>query len=99
MNVLNILENWDSSLVQNLVSSLNRNSIVSDEEHNGLSSTMVEHWTEGCDAFLENKGYEGGKLKISSKYFSSRGQIYVLYDSSALSAEDAYNHMVAISKR
>lgn len=99
MNVLEILKNWDKDLVLRMVLSLNKDGIISDEEHNGLSSTMVENWMDDCDAFLRNKGYEGGKLETCSRYFNACGQIYALYDSTALSAEDADRHLILLSKR
>lgn len=98
MNILKTLENWDKDLILSMVSSLNKDGIISDEEHDGLSSTMVEHWMDDCDAFLRDKGYEGGKLEACSRYFNTHGQIYALYDSTALSAEAAGRHLVLLSK-
>lgn len=99
MNVLDTLENWDKELVLSLISSLNKYGIVTDEEHNGLYSTMVEHWAENCEAFLRDNGYEGGGLQTRSKYFNTFGQLYALYDSTALSLEAADCHLVAVGKR
>lgn len=99
VNVLEILEEWGAPEIQALVSALNTGGVISDEDKAGLSSTMVEKWTKKCESYLRSRGYLGGEIEHCGKYFNTRGAIYALYDSSALSHEDAFQYLVSVSKR
>lgn len=99
MDVLSTLQQWDTQETQKLVLALNSKSIVSDEDETGLSSTMVENWTDSCETFLRNNGYTGGEIKQCSKYFENHGAIYALYDSADLNYEKAVKYIVSVSAR
>jgi hypothetical protein len=97
-NTLEILQLWDKQVIQKLVSALNTDGIISDEDRTGLSSCMVEKWSIECEVYLRKFGYLGGEIKRYGKYFDTHGAIYALYDSSALDSDDALQHLISISK-
>jgi hypothetical protein len=99
MDILKILENWAPQHVQSLVSSLNTDGIVSDQEDDGLSSTMIEGWTGECEQFIRSKGYTGGKVAICGDFFPGYGAIYALYDTSLMTREEALKYVKSVSER
>ena len=99
VDVLEILEHWETGELLALISALNIQGIISDEDDTGLSSTMVESWKDDCEAFLRKKGYSGGKIERCSKFFDKHGAIYALYDENSYSYEEALKHLAAINER
>jgi len=95
---LNILKNWNQSVLNDLISLLNKQSIVSDEDGTGLSSTMVEGWNSDCCSFLKKNGYKGEDLSKHALFFEGHGAVYVLYDSNnGITQEDAESYMKEIA--
>ena len=94
-----ILKSWDSRTINQIIDLLNLNHIVSDEDCAGLSSTMIRHWADECDNYLRNAGYCGGKLQTAGKYFQNHGAIYVLYDESQISYEEASKYLNSVAER
>ncbi|MEJ2610690.1 MAG: hypothetical protein P8179_11530 [Candidatus Thiodiazotropha sp.] len=90
---IDVLRNWGQDNVGKLVSILNRNGIVSDEDGLGLSSTMIEAWDEDCDAYLAENGYQGGTLETAAEFISDHGAVYVIYDSESITYEKAKKYI------
>lgn len=99
MNVLEVLENWDSQGVQSVISLLNSQGIVSDEDGTGLSSTIIESWSDECEQYLRGQGYVGGKIRICGKFFEQHGAIYALYNTSIVEFEDSYKYLESVNMR
>lgn len=99
VSALEILKGWGKQEINSLVSLLNEYGMISDEEHTGLSSTMVERWSDECEVFLRNNGYVGGEISSSGKYFNESGAIYALYDTDKHDIESAHEHLVSIKTK
>lgn len=99
MDVLESLKDRDAQEITELVALFQQRGIVSDEDGPWISSTMVEHWGESCDAFLRFHGYRGGKLLTYAKYFPHRGAIYSLYDSRRMTREEAAKYVERVAFR
>lgn len=101
MNTLELLESSDHERIQLLVNLLSRDGegIVSDEDDGGLTSTMIENWTDDCEKFLRTQGYTGGEIRTCGKFFSEHGAIYALYNTSLIEFEEAYKYLESVSQR
>lgn len=49
----------------------------------------MEAWNTSCDEFIQNKGFEGGKLSCIGKMIEGYGAIYLLYDTEQLTYDQA----------
>lgn len=84
IDTIEILRRWyneSPEIIGNIVEKLNVHGLVSDECGFGISSTMVEKWDDRCSQFLENCGYDGGRLAKTGKYIDGYGSVYVVFDS------------------
>ena len=87
-------------MIEYLVTKLNEDGMVSDEDNNvGISSTMLENWSEEYSERLRRDGYLGGELFCIGKYFCGHGAIYVLYDTENVSHEDATDYLETLGGR
>lgn len=86
---LEVLQMREPARVQALIDALHADGIVFDESGLGLSSLMIERWSDGCEEFLRRVGYAGGPLSTGGKYFDGYAAIYMLYDTGALVHEAA----------
>ncbi len=96
---IDTLKKWDQSSLNGLISSLNTDHIVSDEDGIGLSSIMVEDWSEECDDYLRSRGYVGGEIQTHGAYFSHHGAVYVIYDEDHVTYEEASEYIVNIGDK
>ena len=81
IDTIEILRRWyneSPEIIGNIVEKLNVHGLVSDECGFGISSTMVEKWDDRCSQFLENCGYDGGRLAKTGKYIDGYGSVYVV---------------------
>ncbi len=92
-NAHEILSKFTPSELEGIADQLNSTGLVTDEDGLGLGSTMIEHWTHDCTALLRKRGYSGGKLIVSGRFFKSVGAIYVIYDEASRTEEDAAEHL------
>lgn len=99
IKTIEILKGWERKTLLSVIATLNVSNIVSDEDLKGLSSVMIENWCEKCDQFLCANGYTGGRLRHQGKYYSTSGAIYVVYDESQISYEEANEYMDDIARR
>jgi hypothetical protein len=93
---VDVLRTWEMNqpdLIVRLVSSLNGRGIVTDEEHGGLSSSMVEGWSRSCDDFLRTYGYYGAWIQTCVRYSGTHGGVYGLYNPDLKSHAEAEEHV------
>lgn len=93
------LKSCERETLSNLIGTLNVNHIISDDDLKGLSSAMIENWSEECDEFLRDNGYTGEQLRPHGKYYSAHGAIYVVCDESKISYEEATEYIKDIVRR
>ena len=88
------MEKPPKAIVEYLVTTLNATGIVSDEDNNvGISSTMIERWSDDCTDYLRENGYTGGELTDDGGYFPGHGAIYILYDKQPVTYEEAREYL------
>ena len=86
--------------IEYLVTRLNEDGMVSDEDNSvGISSTMLERWSEECTEGLRKNGYFGGDLLCIGRYFCGHGAVYVLYDTENISYEEAMAYLETLGSR
>lgn len=73
MNTFEYLTNWDIELVKKIVKHLNDFGVISDEDSYGISSTLIEKWSDSCTDYLIQHGYEGGHYLLLASTF--RGMV------------------------
>lgn len=93
MNTFEYLTNWDIELVKKIVKHLNDFGVISDEDSYGISSTLIEKWSDSCTDYLIQHGYEGGPLSIIGEYVQGYGAVYGLYDTLGISHKAAYEYI------
>ena len=100
-DILQVLkEERQKAMVEYLVTTLNTTKLFSDEDNNvGVSSTMLEHWSDECTEYLRENGYTGGELFCIGKYFSAHGAIYVLFDRQGVTYEEANEYLERLGAR
>ncbi|MDP3269806.1 MAG: hypothetical protein Q8M40_12290 [Legionella sp.] len=99
MNILEVLKKWDSQAIQSVISLLNSQGIVSDEDDTGLSSTMMENWSDECEQYLRSHGYIGGEIRVCGKFSNDHGAIYALYNTLIVEFEDSYKYLASVNMR
>lgn len=77
---------------------LNQSGFVSDEDGLCLGSMLIEHWSSRCSDLIRGYGYGGGKLAVRGAFFSAVGAIYILYDETRHSGEDAAEELRRVAK-
>lgn len=98
MDTLEILETWSEEDLCRLVARLNRDGIVCDEDGLGLSSLMVEFWSEECEEYLMRHGYRGQRIQTCGRFLPAHGAVYALYDSGRRDYEQTFSHLLRVSK-
>lgn len=96
---IDVLKSWGSDNTHQLAVFMNHNHIISDEDDLGLSSMMIENWTEECDQYLKKYGYNGGKIKKTGKFFPNIGAVYVLFDENKITYEAAIVYLKTVSEK
>jgi len=99
MKTIKILKDWNQIKLDELIGTLNINHLVSDEDSKGLSSTMIEGWSNECDSYLRSNGYTGGKLNTHSSFLPDHGAVYVVFDESQISYDDASKYLIDVANR
>ncbi len=77
---------------------LNQTGFVSDEDALCLGSMLIEHWSNKCSDLIRGYGYGGGGLAVRGAFFSAVGAVYILYDQSRHSGEDAADELRRLAK-
>jgi len=96
---LKILKTYNNIQINNLTHILNTEGYLSDESNKScLSSVMIENWNDKCTNYIRNFGYVGGKLSCYAKYFSTKGGIYLLFNTEKISLEEAKLILETIAK-
>lgn len=98
MDTLEILETWNYEDLCRLVARLNRDGIVSDEDGLGLSSIMVEFWSEECEEYLRRSGYRGRRIQTCGRFLPAQGAVYALYDSGRRDYDQTFSYLLRVSK-
>jgi hypothetical protein len=76
--MLNWLKKLPPSDVKAIVNKLNVNGRVTDACGTGIGSKVVESWTHECTEFLQENGYEGGSLTITTEKADDKSILYIL---------------------
>ncbi|WP_137936984.1 hypothetical protein [Chitinivorax sp. B] len=96
-DVYALLQEWEQPAINTLVTVLNESGIATDEDRLGLSSTMIEGWTDDCSRLLYERGYIGGEIRIGAKFFPESGAIYAVYDSASYELSEVIRHLEQIN--
>jgi hypothetical protein len=94
-----VLENlMDMESMSTLIDNLNSHGIVSNNEVNEnkdyfISSSLINNWSNAATDYLRTKGYLGGEIRRSGKYFESYGNYLVLFDENKYDHIDALNYL------
>ena len=97
-NALMILKKWHPDRLNNLINILNTSRIASDKGRAGLSSAMIECWSEECDEFLREYGYSGGRLSPCGIFSHCAGAIYAIYDESSITYQETHEYLSCIAR-
>ena len=89
----------EAAELKRVADQLNLTGLATDEDGLCLSSSLVEHWSDDCTELLRDHGYQGGKLLVTGRFFNHCGAIYLLYQSSSHSLEDAQRELERAAKR
>lgn len=91
-----VLYKMNGAAINSIIESLNKSGIVSDEDETGLHSVVIERWNEQCDAYLKERGYEGGPLRNCGKYVAGTGGVYAIYNPERVSYEEAIEYIESL---
>lgn len=96
-NAYGVLSGITSTELMRVSDQLNRTGFATDEDGLCLGSLLIEHWTDACTALIEQHGYNGGELAMRGDFFGGVGAIYVLYDKTRHTENDAVEELQRVA--
>lgn len=97
---IDILRSFSKKDLQTIIDYLNKDGIVFDESKGVyLAPTSFKKLDDECEDYLRKRGYKGGKLETGGKFFPESGLIYMLYDSSLKTYQEAIQELDLFAKK
>lgn len=92
---LTVVKNMSAKDLKCIAEKLNEKGIITELDHPGFMSSVMEYFTSECSEHLRRYGYKGKDLRVHCKVYDNEAN-YLLYDPSIYDEYD--NEILELNK-